>query len=75
MFRSFLFDHPQGAICRALCRYYNVFILLKLTRQSVVSIRQSAKRAVTNWTAKDILQQLLFSPLHVDRHLATYYGL
>jgi len=25
MFRSFLFDHPQGATCRALCRYYNVF--------------------------------------------------
>jgi hypothetical protein len=25
MFRSFLFDHPHGAICRALCRYYNVF--------------------------------------------------
>ena len=25
MFRSFLFDHPQGAICRALCHYYNVF--------------------------------------------------
>jgi len=25
MFRSFLFDHPQGAICCALCRYYNVF--------------------------------------------------
>jgi len=25
MFRSFLFDHPEGAICRALCRYYNVF--------------------------------------------------
>jgi hypothetical protein len=25
MFRSFLFDHFQGAICRDLCRYYNVF--------------------------------------------------
>ena len=25
MFRSFLFDHPQGAICRALCRYCTVF--------------------------------------------------
>ena len=25
MFWSFLFDHPQGATCRALCRYYNVF--------------------------------------------------
>jgi len=25
MFRSFLFDHLQGAICRALCCYYNVF--------------------------------------------------
>jgi hypothetical protein len=25
MFRSFLFDHPQGAIYRALCRYYTVF--------------------------------------------------
>jgi len=25
MFRSFLFDSLQGAICRALCRYYNVF--------------------------------------------------
>jgi hypothetical protein len=25
MFRSFLFDRPEGAICRALCRYYNVF--------------------------------------------------
>jgi hypothetical protein len=25
MFRSFSFDHPQGAICRALCRYCNVF--------------------------------------------------
>jgi hypothetical protein len=25
MFRSFSFDHPQGAICHALCRYYNVF--------------------------------------------------
>ena len=23
MFRSFLFYHPQGAICRALCRHYN----------------------------------------------------
>jgi hypothetical protein len=27
MFWSFLFDHPQGAICRALCSYYNVFRL------------------------------------------------
>jgi len=25
MFRSFLFDHPRGAIYRAVCRYYNVF--------------------------------------------------
>jgi hypothetical protein len=25
MFRSFLFDHPQGAVSRALCRYDNVF--------------------------------------------------
>jgi len=25
MFRSFLFDRPQGAICRALHRYRNVF--------------------------------------------------
>jgi len=25
MFQSFLFDHPQGAVCRALCRYCNVF--------------------------------------------------
>ena len=25
MFRSFLFDHPQGAIRRALCRSCNVF--------------------------------------------------
>ena len=25
MFRSFLSDHPQGAICRASCRYYTVF--------------------------------------------------
>jgi hypothetical protein len=25
MFRFRLFDHPQGAICRALCRYYKVF--------------------------------------------------
>jgi len=25
MFRSFLFDHRQGLICRALCRYYDVF--------------------------------------------------
>jgi hypothetical protein len=25
MFRSFSFDHPQGAICRTLCRYYTVF--------------------------------------------------
>ena len=23
MFRSFTFDHPQEAICRALCSYYN----------------------------------------------------
>ena len=25
MFWSFSFDHPQWAICRALCRYHNVF--------------------------------------------------
>jgi hypothetical protein len=25
VFQSFLFNHPQRAICRALCRYYNVF--------------------------------------------------
>jgi hypothetical protein len=25
MFQSFLFDHPQRAICCALCHYYNVF--------------------------------------------------
>jgi len=25
MFRSLLFNHPQRAICRALCCYYNVF--------------------------------------------------
>ena len=29
MFGSFLFDHPQGATCRALCRYYNVFADLR----------------------------------------------
>jgi len=25
VFRSFLFDHPQGAICHALCPYCDVF--------------------------------------------------
>jgi len=25
MFRSFLFDHPQRAICRGSCRYCKVF--------------------------------------------------
>jgi hypothetical protein len=29
MFRSFSFDHPQGAISRALCRYYMSSVVLR----------------------------------------------
>jgi len=42
MFRSFLFDHPQGATCRALCRYYTILNERKSVEDSIVTAQSTA---------------------------------